>query len=150
MFLESPISFWAWMGTTYLLYLTYSDAKKMLIDERKNYFMMGATASIAAILHPQLWFVMFLIVFCYFIIPFVLKKFKLIGPGDVSAFVWLFFGFGIIPNGAIIFPVFLIINILLYSIIKFIVFRMDKQTPTPFYAVFLFTFCASCVVLGLY
>lgn len=145
----SGFTFWAWMGTLYLIFLTYKDYKdKRRIDDRHNYLMLGASISLLSHL-PRGLFYMLLIVAVSLGLRWYLKKFKVIGEADINSLTWIFLGLGIINIFKLAwFGIFFIIITAIYTGLKFGLFRYKAETP--FFPVILVSFWFNAWLLGLY
>ena len=136
--------YWMFLGILHLLILTYQDIwHKRLVDERHNWFMMGATISLLALFKQPIVYLLslFMIVTILFI---VIKKKKLIGIADNQTIVWSFIGFGIISVWILLYyTITFTIIMLLYQLIAWIAgkwFFKRKLEYIPFYPVFLISF----------
>lgn len=145
-------SYWVVMGIIYLLILTYQDYKnKMVVDDRKNYLMLGAT--IALISHFKVGLIYMLILLSIIIfIGWLFNKYKTLGKADINSLRWLFLGFGIISIYYLL--AFLVIFTLLYILywgLKKIIFRLTNHLniSTQFYGVILFSYILTLVMLSL-
>jgi len=143
-------SYWVFMGVLYLMILTYQDYKnKMLVDDRKNYLMLGAT--IALISHFKVRFIYMLgLILIIFFIRWIFKKYNTIGDADINSLSWLFLGFGIISPFYLL--TFLLIFTLLYILfwgLKKLIFKLlnHLNVPTQFYGVILLSYILTLVML---
>lgn len=142
-------SYWAFLGTIYLCVLTWQDYKNnMMVDDRKNYFMLGATVSLVSLVSLKLWYLLVLLIFLM-IFQVWGKKQKAFGEADINSFSWIFLGLGIInPYKLFAFVLFLAVAILIYTGFKLYVFKYKGETP--FYGVILVCFVVSAWFMGLY
>lgn len=143
------ISYWAIIATIYLIILTYQDyKKKMLVDDRFNYLMLGVTFSLLSHIKRPLWFILFVFVVIIFM-TVLFTKVKSVGAADTKTLSWLFYGFCIINISALAFyaAVFLAC-VVVYNVVKLYVFKYKQ--PTPFYPVILIPFIITAVTYGLY
>lgn len=132
------------LGTLYLLILTYQDIKnKMLVDDRYNYFMLGATIMLYSYYQHTFTYILSLIIIIALLSWFV-NKFKLLGSADIKTLSWCFLGLGIIERNMLVFFLlsFMIIQ-MIYAIINGIWF---KQPKVPGYPLFLISFILTWVV----
>lgn len=98
---------WYFMGFIYLSILTYQDYfKKMLVDDRFNYLMIGATVMLYSIYPKNLWYLLIIIVLTI-LVSFLMTYFKAFAEGDLKAFLWSFIGFLIIDYNMVIFYFFM-------------------------------------------
>jgi hypothetical protein len=142
-------AFWSWMGTLYLIFLTYKDYKnKRIIDDRHNYLMLGASIALLSHISRNLLY-MLLIMVVIIGLRWYLNKFKVIGEADINALSWIFLGFGIINIFKLAwFGIFFIIITAFYTGLKFYVFKYKEDTP--FFQVILISFWFNCLIFGLY
>lgn len=143
------LQFWAFIGTFYLILLTFQDYKnKGWVDDRRNWFMMGATIMIISHIGRNFW--IFLAVIALSIgLNIYFKKKKVLGDADINSLSWMIIGFGLINVWNLIF--FLMIFIVLttiYNMLKIWVFKY--RGSTPFYFVMLLSFAITCFSVGLY
>lgn len=150
--LTEPIDlgFWAIMGTINLLILTYQDYKhKMMVDDRKNFFMLGASVGLLFIMPLALWY-KFAIIGLMVSLGFYMHRFKTLGEADIKTIGWIVLGFGMLGLWKLIafFLVFLVFTAI-YSVIKYRIFKYTKLA-TPFYGVLLASFIVTAMVSGAY
>jgi hypothetical protein len=83
-----------------------------------------------------------------------MNKYNLIGGADASTLTWLFYGFGIInPFTLLYFVLYFGVISIAYMLFKKIglkLFRLPKNTPTPFYIVILISFITFNYIAKLY
>lgn len=141
--------YWTWIGTLYLLILTWQDYRnKMWVDDRKNAFMMGATLSLMALFEVWIWYLLALILLMVVFRWYAAKR-QVFGEADINTLSWVFMGFGIIGvYSLVVFAVAFIFGAGIYEGGRRFIFKHTK--PAPFYIVILVTFIASSVLLGLY
>jgi hypothetical protein len=119
----------------------------MLVDDRKNYFMMGLSISLLSHL-PQKWWFLLSMMAIIFLMSTLLKKYNVLGEGDINTLTWIMIGYGII-SVYILFWFFIIFTVT--SIIYFIIKKAFKYTsPTPFYLVILLSFILNAALYQLY
>lgn len=140
---------WCYLGTIYLLILTYQDfTRNMKINDRHNYFMAGYTVSLFSLFSKNISNTTLLILFVIGINIFMTKFFKsMIGKGDINAFSWIFLGWSIIGVHEIITQIGLIVGgtlILYYIINKF------KFQKFPYFIVLLITYVTTCIIFKCY
>lgn len=148
------IDYWAWLGTLYLVVLTWQDFRNnMNVDDRKNYFMMGASFALLSHVQRNIWYILILILFTV-LINIYAKKYNILGHADISTLTWVFYGFGIINPFFLLFFILYFGGItLLYLILKRVALKLLKrpyETPTPFYIVILISFLSFGIIVGLY
>jgi len=143
------ISYFAWIGTFYLIILTWKDYRNnMNIDDRHNHFMLGIGVSLISHF-SHAWYYMLSVSFICIFIFFWINKWRLLGAGDAKTISWIFLGFGIMDPTYLLWWSLLFISMaILHWAFKKYVFKIKK--PTPFYIVILFSFVLSCALWGLY
>lgn len=148
-FLFGSTAYWAWIGTIYLIILTYQDYKrKMLVDDRLNYFVMGSTFALLSHVRRPIWYVLALVVFVL-ICGYGLTKLKALGSADIKTLGWIVYGFAIVSLYQIVtFMVLFAACTAVYAVAKFWVFRYKE--PTPFYPVILIPFFINCLIWARY
>lgn len=149
MFCINNINFWYFIGTLYLLLLTYKDIKnKMLVDDRHNYMMNGLTLSLVFILKRKILYIL-LVLIIIILVGYIWKRFKALGDADIHSLGWIFYGYSVINLQYLItFSIIFIIILILYNILKLFILKTKK--PTPFYIVILLSFAINNIILGLY
>ncbi len=155
-FLFGSTNYWFWIGTVYLVFLTYQDYKRnketgevrMLVDDRLNFFMFGSTFALLSHVKRPLWYMVSLIVLVL-VLGYFLNRFKLVGRADINTIGWIFYGLSIINISYLVtyMSIFVLLSAL-YTFLKFVVFKYNK--PTPFYAVILISFFTNSALLNLY
>jgi len=149
MIFDLNFSYWAWFGTIYLIFLAIQDYRdKMLVDDRKNYFMYGITLSLLSHIRRPILYTLTLIVVTV-VMTIILNKKKVMGEADLNTFNWLWVGMGII-NVYRLFMLGIILTTLTvaYTLLKKHVFKYKK--PVPYYGVILMSFVLTCIAGGLY
>lgn len=147
------ISMWAFVGTILILINTYKDVRTGYIDDKKNIMMMGSSLMLASVSRQPLWYVIIVIFLALGLKKLLDTKIKDgFGAGDITAIVWMFYGFGIISIGVL--SVFLIV-FTIFTSITFITIQVwqkfsKKPTTAPFYPTFLLSFVITCIIMGLY
>jgi hypothetical protein len=143
------IAYFAWIGTIYLLILTYKDYKNnMKVDDRHNHFMLGIAVSLLSHIMHKWYYLITLSLVCMGIFYFI-NKYELLGEADAKTIAWIFLGLGIINVYYLVWwSVFFIPMLLLYWHMKRFVFKIEK--PTPFYIIILFSFVLNSLLQGLY
>lgn len=149
------VSYWAWFATINLILLTYDDFKhKMMVDDRKNFFMLGITFSLITHIPTNLWYLLLLIGVTLVYTILGKKYIKSIGEADFNTLGWIMYGYGIISVYKMLwFMVFFAGIAGLYMLVKYVycrIAKLDKNTPTPFYPVILLSFIFNSWLFGLY
>lgn len=142
------ISYWAYIGTFYLLLLTYQDYKNnRMVDDRRNWFMLGISVSLISHTYTTFWYKLALSIILIVLYIFM-RKIKALGEADTNTYSWIFLGFGLInPYYLMLFTGIFIVLTLLYTILKKI-FKI--QQPVQFYGVLLISYSISCFLLGIF
>jgi len=135
---------WVFFGIIHLLILSYQDVfKKQWVDDRHNWFMYGATASLYALYMPKIWIII-LILAIAFGLGYLLTKLKYIGEADAKTITWIFTGFAII--GIDLLAVYAAVFLILYlfqALVNQMFYRLIlKKEPVnfPAYPLFLSSF----------
>lgn len=142
------LNYWVLFGLFYLLLLTWQDlTNNRLVDDRRNWFMMGVSVSLISHYTNSLLYFILLIIIIISLVWFF-KRFKTIGEADINSIAWIFLGFGIMGllYLAVFSSIFLVLSVL-YGFIKNVIFKYKGFVP--FYPVLLFSFSLSCLILGL-
>jgi len=150
----SGVSFWAFIGTLYLIILTVQDIKyKGYVDDRKNYFLMGVTISLLTHFNKTLWFIG-VIILISITMSILLSRYVNMGEADINTVMWLFIGYAIINLYYLLLfvIVFGLINVLFWVLHAIIarIMKIDRKKPVPYYIVFLLSFLSVNIILGLY
>lgn len=141
-------TYFAWIGTFYLIYLSYQDIKNnMEIDDRKNYFMLGIAISLFSHFHHTIWYILAIILVTT-LLDLFLNKFKVLGKGDLNCVRWVFLGFAII--NIFYMAWFLVIMTILTIFIISLKKALKIEKPTPYFPVILSAFFINCFILGIY
>lgn len=147
--LNLDTNYWAWIGTIYLLWLTYMDYKNnMNIDERKNFMMLGVSLSVVAWFDHQIWY---LLALTFFLVLFywLANKYNVFGGADITSLSWIFLGYGLFsPYYLLWFVIFFAAATWAYLGVKMYIFK--RTEPTPFMAVLLIVFVFNSYIFGLY
>ncbi len=152
--MPSNLFYWAGIGTIYLIMLTYQDYKrKMVVDERRNWFMMGLSISLISHFSTSLWYFL-LLIGMVMLMHFINNKYEFVGSSNITSMMWCIYGFAIIGWNVLLwwFLIFAFCAVV-YSGAKMVlinVLKTDKNILTPFYPVLLFSFVINCFVSGVY
>ncbi len=143
------ISYWAWVGTIYLIILTFKDYRNnMMVDDRYNYLMFGLTFSLIFILNRGFLMIIFTLIIIL-ILSYLFKRFKVVGEADINSLTWILYGFAIMNIFKLFWFAVIFISItILHHILKTKFFKIKGKTP--FYGVLLISFIVSCWGTGLY
>lgn len=157
--MANPIIFWAVLSTIKLMVSTYQDHKKMMVDDRHNYFMVGATIMLLSYVQRGLMYMLPMIILIPCLIWFM-KKSKALGEADLTTISWLMLGYGIISIYKLIwFLIFFVVIVAFYAFLKFGVMKwfikhilkQERKIPaTPFYGVLLTVAVFTNFMLGVY
>lgn len=140
-------SYFAWLGTLYLIILTIKDFKNnMKIDDRANFFMLGIAISLYSHFNYR-WYFGLSVIGILLLLRYLLGKFKILGDADISSLNWIFIGLAILNLGYLVF--FLLIVVILWGFYYSLGRRLTKN-PLPFYPVLLLSFWISCFFLSIY
>lgn len=144
-------SYWFIVGAIYLGILTYQDYKrKMIVDGRYNYFMMGLTFSLLSHFRRGLLYILALLVLTI-LLGIVIKKLKILGQADINAITWIYYGMGIInPFNLVVFFAVFSFCILIYFVTKIMICRLrniDVKEPVAFFPVILVSYIVSLLAL---
>lgn len=142
-------SYFLWLGTMYLIIGTVQDyRRKMMIDDRYNFFMSGIVASLFTHIHRSWPYILFLVTFAL-AMPFLFNKIKFLGEADNRALMWILSGFAIISHVVLVMYALIFIACLLFFwLMKEKLFRIPR--PMPFYAVLLASFVATGLLYQMY
>lgn len=141
--------YWAFIGTIYLIILTWQDYKhNMLVDDRKNFFMLGASVILLEFFWHR-WTYRLAIFGLVILFNYLFNKYNILGTGDVHSIIWIFLGMGLISIYAlaVFVGVFIVINVIYHTIRK-LVFKYNKALP--YYGVILISYVTSCLISNLY
>lgn len=130
------MSFFLWwvLALAYGLFLTVQDFRKMLVDDRKNYFMMGLSVGLLFVIDRPFWLALVglvvVILWRYF-----LKKYQVIGEGDINAGVWMIYGLFLIDYRLLLaFFLWLSALSVVFTYLKRVMLK-DVKGKMPFYFV---------------
>lgn len=143
-------TYWAFFGTIYLLILTYQDLRhNMMIDDRKNFFMMGLSVSLLSHMNSIGIFYLLLTIVLIIFSNWFLKKSKILGDGDVSALNWMLYGFVLIsPIVTIWFCIIWVVVTMLDGFIKRFIAGISGKLP--YFQVLLISFVLTCFIFRIY
>lgn len=135
---------WSILGAIHLFILTYQDIfKKRWVDDRHNYFMIGATMMLLELYNINFWALFGVIITAGLLISYV-TKFKVMGAADTKTIGWTFTGFAIISIPVLIKYAILFFSLLTTAFIvayflknqKRIKIINKRQYKIPLYPVF--------------
>jgi len=148
---EPYVTVWVWIGTIYLLILTWQDYKNnMKIDDRHNYFMLGITFGMLIIQNLTFLYVFISIAINVILLIIVSKS---LGGGDRHSMLWVLNGFAFIHPALYISYLlsFLAISIIYIGIIRLIRKKLNiYQQHFPFYPVILISFIITNIYYLMY
>ena len=136
--IQHTLNYWFFFSIVNLLYLTYQDyANKTLVDDRKNWFMLGITTSLISHVTIGLWYMIALVIVSALLFVY-LNKFKVLGEADTSTLTWLFLGLGFLNVVYLIFFfgilfILTLVYLLMYKLLK-------KNVRVQYYGVILTAF----------
>ena len=144
-------TYWVFLALIYLLYLTIEDyRKKGVVDDRKNWLMLGVTISLFSHF-PMKWYMSLSLILFVIVMGLIGRKIKAFGEADLNTFTWLFLGLGIISFSKLIaFLIILSVITIMFILMKKFVFRIKKDIIIPYYSVILIAFIAGVYLLKLY
>lgn len=148
------VAYWAWLGSFYLVVLTVKDhIHKMNIDDRQNFFMMGATFALMSHVYRSVWYILTLIIITI-LLNYYWRKYNVLGGADISTLTWIFYGLGILnPFFLLAYLLYFGVFALLYMLLKKVIIKklkLPQASATPFYIVILATFVSFAFLLKLY
>lgn len=154
------ISFWAFMGTIQLLIASWKDyVNNMKVDDRYNFFMLGASISLIPY-NPHNIFYMLPLMLIVPLLYIFIKKIKALGEGDQNSIAWLFIGYYIIGIDKVIFFLIFFAGVLLILIplryylvpkaLKKINPKLNTDIALPFYPILFITFVMVNILLRFY
>lgn len=145
-FFIGSTSYWFYAGVFYLIILTYQDFKRMKVNDRFNWMMLGVTFSLLSQISHNVWFVVFL----GFGVPVfwgVVNRWLQLGSGDVSALRWMCLGFGF--HG--LFPLlFFVSGVGLVFVFYKLWMRYFRVSRLPFFPALLVVFCGVSWFFGFF
>jgi len=143
-------TYWAGLGTIYLLMLTWQDIRNnMQVDDRKNSFMLGLTISLYSHFYYGIVYSLSLLAITI-IVCFLFAKKGVIGGADISTIRWVLLGFGMMSPylAAFWLAIFAVVSTI-WLILRRIM-KIPTGKPMPFYPVLLCSFILQCALFGLY
>lgn len=140
---------WTFIGSFYLAWLTWQDYRhEMMVDDRRNYFMMGTSVALIGIVMRPWWYILALLLVSGFIWLYFSKK-KILGEADIKSLAWIVYGFGIIDIGSFVwFLCLLTLFAIIFEALKRFAFK--EKRPMPFYGIILLAFIITALVYKLY
>lgn len=149
MMIGGSFSLWASFGIFNLCIMTYQDLRRGLVNDRFNMVMMGASVALLYVFQQSVWYVLGL-AGSVMLLSFLINKFNMLGSGDVSAFNWILYGFGLVNIGSFIwFCVVMLVLYFVYLLLVRLVLRRSFE-KVPFYPVILFSFVFVALLYGFY
>lgn len=143
------VTYWTYFATIYLIVLTIKDIKtKGWINDRHNWVMLGLSLSLLSHIPTNILYMICIIV-VVILTRIYLLKYKILAEGDINALVWLIMGLGIMGYKYILaFYFIFVVTTSIYSLIKWLVFRVKQNTP--FFPVILSSFFLTAIILNMY
>jgi len=138
-------SYWAYIGSLYLIFCLYSVIKKKPINLKYHYMMYGVTISLISHKNPGLLYILGVLVVIVFL-TFLFGKIKLLEDKDINqTFLWVIMGYLIIGYPVILFiPAFIILSYL-WKLLK----KLTKKEASA-YPVLIASFIVTNILMGLY
>lgn len=143
------IAYFAWFGTLYLIYLTYDDIfKKCLVDDRKNWFMLGLSISLYSHFKHSTYYILF-IVFVVIMFGIMMRKYSSVGEADVNSISWVILGLSIINVYSLVLFTLIVSGVtMMYYTIKGPLLKIKSNTA--YYPVILVSFITTMALYRLY
>lgn len=131
------------MGIFTLVLNTIKDLKTHKVDDRYNYYMFGVISIVMAVIKLPLW--LFISLLAFIVLMNIALRFVKVGEGDISAYMWITLGLGLINVVALLlfWVVILFLQILLSK-------TLPQKTVVPFYVFILLTFVSTFVIWWVY
>ena len=147
----SAVPFWAFVGTFYIIRLTWQDFRnKRMVDDRFNWFMLGVTITLITSFRHPFWYIISMLGIVI-ALRMLINKFKLLGAADAGTITWTFWGYALInPVICLVYGFIFSIITLLYFGLKRAFFGKEWRKPTPFYPVFLLACVITNIIFGMY
>lgn len=145
--IDPVFSYWFWFSVINLVYLTWQDyANKTLVDDRKNWFMLGITVSLYSHVNLSLWYILGLI-FTSVILFMYMNKIKALGEADTNTLSWLFLGLGFIN---VYYLIYFFTVLFALTLVYFIMYKLIQYKGKPqYYGVILTSFILFWLWVGL-
>lgn len=125
--------FWIF-GLVNLVWMAVSDVRKGLVDDRKNFFMLGVALSLLSHVWRPWWYVMGGVLMLV-VLGVLNKRFGVWGEGDMSAFRWIVLGLWILePVLVVFYGVVLGVLTLVQRVVAKLVFK-EKGLKLPYFVV---------------
>lgn len=142
------LSYWFWLGTIYIIIMTWQDYKNnMKIDDRLNYFMLGSTVSIISHVKNTLLYQLALAIVLAGLYVLI-RRIKPLGEGDINTFSWVFLGYGLVsPFHLGVWSGVFCLTTVIYLLLKNYLFKYTQ--PIQFYGVILTAWVLTGFLLGM-
>lgn len=136
------LALWFFLGVIRLIILVYQDFKhNKKIDDRHNFFMMGATAMLITSFSNPTGYYLTLIPLV-FILRYIFLKLKVMGAGDGNTVIWMFVGFGMVsPYSLIAFMLIFTAAFMVHFLFRRLLFR--RKEAVQGYPIFLVSYIAA-------
>lgn len=147
---DVSFALWTWMGSLHLGILGFQDLRNnMLVDDRRNWLMMGATVMILSHVHRSIWYILLLIVILL-VAGFFVRRFRVFGEADLMGFAWIYFGFGYVNPFVLFWFVIFCFGLtgLVLGVRDFVLKR--RGVAVPYFPVIFFSFFLTGIVFRLY
>jgi hypothetical protein len=119
----------------------------MMVDERKNYFMMGLTVSVYILLKRDLWYIFESAIFII-AVAVLISLTGVLGEADAQSFFWLLSGIAAIT---LVHLAYFLWIIMVLSLIYILIRKLRKvKGESPYYAIILISFLIHGIVLRYY
>lgn len=147
---DNYFSYFFWFGTIGLIILTYMDytGKKGLVDDRKNWVMLGIAISLVTHMRRNVLYLLGISFLATMLYVF-LKKIKALGQADNNSITWIFYGLGIISPYYLLYYLLVFSSITgMYLLFKNVIFKYKGRIQ--FYPVLLISFVTFAFLFKLY
>lgn len=139
------VNYWFFFGFLYMLRLLIQDHRRMRVDDRLNFFMLGVTLSLLSHVSRSLWY-LFSLLFLVFVIGFFMRRSSSIGLGDIGAVRWVFLGLGYLDPFLLLFFVFswFFCHLFYLFVLRRFFFKLARDVRTPYFFVLFSAFFLTC------
>lgn len=138
------LTLWFFMAGFSIFLMTVSDyTRKMMIDQRRNMMMMGASIMLIPYVNVSLLYLLSCTAVTILLAVFM-SRVKALGGSDVATVTWLFYGLSLISYSLLFyfFFWFAVLTVVYHSLVFFV---LKTRRHFPFYPVI-----AACFFLTLF
>lgn len=137
--------YWETLGILNLLRLTWQDIKNnMMVDDRYNYFMMGASIMLLSIFKHTIGYIIG-VIFTILILSQIISRKKLLGRADANTVLWSFVGWAYIGLQWLLFYATALV-IVITATVSFHRLMYKVNRPMPMYHAFLIAFVVTIIL----